>query len=164
MSASGDDGPSIPGFVWALEPLAGVVDLLVDFASDPRRFILGAVLTTLLESIFGVVSQLVDIVLLVFGGSRPGIFNAPGETLGLADLPVAIATEIGFAAGSLGGLILASIRTLNRGIFEAAGAAGPLSPIVVSAIIVAEVVFVLVLFRRVVYIVADLLQLGGLTE
>ncbi len=49
-------------------------------------------------------------------------------------------------------------------IFEAAGAAGPLSPILISGLVIAEILVVIVVVQRAVYVVADLLQLGGLTE
>ena len=164
MAASGDDGPSLPGFIFELRPLTRFVDLLVEFASNPRRFVVGAVLTTALEVTFGVVSQLVDIVLLVFGGSQPGSFNAPGETLGIADVPVAIAEALGGVGLSLGTTVIATLRGFNATVFEAAGTLGPLSPVVVAAIVVGEVVVAVLVLRRIVFVVADLLQLGGLTE
>lgn len=160
-SAGGDDGPSIPDFIFDLEPY---VDLLVEFASNPRQFIVGAVLTTFLEVVFGVVSQVIDIVILLFGGSQPARFNAPGETLGLADIPVAIAESLGDAGASFGTTILVTIRGFNDVVFEAAGAFGPLSPVVVAAVVVAEIVVAVVVLRRIVFLVADWLQLGGLTE
>lgn len=159
-----DDGTSIPGFVSDLKPLTEFVGFLTDFASNPRQVVVGAVLTTFLEVVFGVVSQLVDIVLLVFGGSEPGRFNAPGETLGLADVPVAVAEALGGAGASFGTTILDAIRGFNDVVFEAAGVLGPFTPVVVAAVVIAEVVVAIVVLRRIVYIVADLLQLGGLTE
>ncbi|WP_281195835.1 hypothetical protein [Halorubrum sp. F4] len=138
--------------------------IIREFIQNPRRLIVGAVLTTLLESAFSVVSRFIDALLLIFGGSQPFVFDAPGETLGIADLPVAIAATIGTAGGSLGRSILSAIRTLNGELFLAADAAGPFSPIVVTAIVVVEILVVLAIVRRIVYVVADLLQLGGLTE
>lgn len=160
-SGGGGSGPSIPDFVFDLEPY---VDTLTEFASNPRRFVVGAVLTTALEVTFGVVSQFVDLLLLLFGGSQPGSFNAPGETLGLADVPVAIAEAIGGAGSSAGIVLIATIRGFNSSVFEAAGALGPLSPVVVAAVVVGEVVVAVLVLRRIVFVVADLLQLGGLTE
>ena len=156
-----DDGPSIPEWV---SEVSGYSDLLLDFLTNPRQFVVGAVLTTFLEVVFGVVSQLIDIVLLLFGGSEPGRFNAPGETLGLADVPVAIAAALGGAGASLGTTILDAIRGLNAAVFEAAGVLGPFTPVVVVAVVIVEVIAAIVVVRRIVFIVADLLQLGGLTE
>ena len=34
------EGPSLPGWIDALRPLAGVVDILVDFANDPTGFVI----------------------------------------------------------------------------------------------------------------------------
>lgn len=146
---------------WADLSLPPVVQAFVD---NPQNVILGAVLSGILEAMFGVLSQLVDIVLLVVGGSRPGQLNAPGETLGVADVPVAIAEDIGGVAGSAGTAIIVTIRSFNGAIFEAAGALGPLSPVVIAAFVAAEIIVLIVVLRRIVYIVADLLQLGGLTE
>ena len=164
MPPNGDDGTSIPGFVFELTPLTAFVDTLVDFASDPRRFVVGAVLTTVLEVVFGVVSRVVDTLLLLFGGTQPGAFNAPGETLGLADVPMAIAEALGGAGSSAGTVLIATVRGFNSSVFEAAGALGSLLPIVVAVIVVAEVVVAVLVLRRIVFVVADLLQLGGLTE
>lgn len=157
--SDGDSGGGISG--WGDLSLPSTLQTFLD---SPRRFILGAVLTSLLEGAFGVVSQFIDTVLLIFGGSQPARFDAPGETLGIADIPVAIAADLGSVAGSLGDSLIEGVRTFNGGIFEAAGAAGPLSPIVVTVVVVAEIVVTLVVFRRIVYVVADFLQLGGLTE
>ena len=41
---------------------------------------------------------------------------------------------------------------------------GQVSRIVVAVIVVAEVVVAVLVLRRIVFVVADLLQLGGLTE
>ena len=138
--------------------------VLVSFINNPRTFILGAVLTTLVESLFGVVSTVLDVVLLVLAGSEPTRFTAPGETLGIADIPVVIADAISGAGSAVGSGVIAAITGLNGTIFEAAGAAGPLSPILVSGLVIAEVLVVIVVVQRVVFILADWLQLGGLTE
>lgn len=155
-SAEGGGGSDGGGFV--------LPSVLSTFANNPRTFILGAVLTTLVESLFGVVSTVIDVVLLVLAGSEPTRFNAPGETLGIADIPVAIADSITGAGSVVGGGILSAVAGLNGMIFEAAGAAGPLSPILVAGLVIAEIVVVIVVVQRAIYIVADLLQLGGLTE
>ena len=140
------------------------VDVLTSFANNPRGFVLGAVLTTILEAVTGVVTTVVDQLVLLTGGSQPTRFNAPGEQLGLADIPVAVASAF-TGAGSFGGeAILGGIEAFNATLFDAAAAAGPLSPLVVIAIASVEAVVVIVVLRRLVYIAADLLQLGGLTE
>ena len=162
--SGGDDGPSIPSWVFSLRPLTRFVGFLTDFARNPRNVIVGAVLTTIVESVFGVVSQLLDILLLVFGGSRPGVFNAPGETLGIADVPVAVADALGSVGDSFGTTLRILLRSFNSTIFEAAGALGPLSPVVIVAVVFFEILVVILVVRRIVFIVADFLQLGGLTE
>ncbi|WP_256948566.1 hypothetical protein [Halorubrum ezzemoulense] len=134
------------------------------FANNPRGFVVGAVLTTILEAVTGVVTTIVDQLVLLVGGSQPTRFDAPGEQLGLADVPVSIASTL-TGAGSFGGqALLDGIEAFNATLFDAAAAAGPFAPLVIIAIASAEAVVVIVVLRRLVYIAADLLQLGGLTE
>ncbi|SMO81251.1 hypothetical protein [Halorubrum cibi] len=158
-----DNDPDTDSGISELSDLS-IPATLQAFLDSPRRFVLGAVLTAFLESTFGIVEIVIDGFLLVLAGSEPSTFDAPGETLGIADIPVKIAGDLGGVGESIGDTLISTVRTINGGIFEAAGAAGPLSPIVVTVIVVGEIVVALVLFRRIVYIVADLLQLGGLTE
>lgn len=134
------------------------------FANNPQGFILGAVLTTVLEAVTGVVTTIVDQLVLLVGGSQPTRFDAPGEQLGLADVPVAIASTL-TGAGSFGGqAILDGIEAFNATLFDAAAAAGPFAPLVVIVIASVEAIVVIVVLRRLAFIIADLLQLGGLTE
>jgi len=156
-----DDGPSLPGWV---SEVSGYSDLLLDFLSNPRQFVVGAVLTTFLEVVFGVVSQLIDIVLLLFGGSEPGRFNAPGETLGLIDVPVYVADLLVDVGTDTGNAILLAIESMNDPVFALASNAGPATPVIITAIVVGEVIVVLWILQRLVFVLADLLQLGGLTE
>ncbi|OYR68758.1 hypothetical protein DJ79_05105 [Halorubrum ezzemoulense] len=121
-------------------------------------------LTTILEAVTGVVTTIVDQLVLLVGGSQPTRFDAPGEQLGLADVPVAIASTL-TGAGSFGGqAILDGVEAFNATLFDAAATAGPFAPLVIIAIASAEAVVVIVVLRRLVYVAADLLQLGGLTE
>ncbi|WP_241990655.1 hypothetical protein [Halorubrum sp. CGM5_25_10-8B] len=134
------------------------------FANNPRGFVVGAVLTTILEAVTGVVTTIVDQLVLLVGGSQPTRFDAPGEQLGLADVPVAIASTL-TGVGSFGGqVLLDGIEAFNATLFDAAVAAGPFAPLVIIAIASVEAVVVIVVLRRLVYVAADLLQLGGLTE
>lgn len=137
---------------------------LQTFLSDPRRFVVGAIATTILETVFGVVTEALNIIALIFGGSSPGRLNAPGETLGIVDVPVYIADQLGSIGGSVGDAVITGINNLNEPIFAAAGFAGPLSPLIIAAVVVTETIVTLWLLQRLVFIVADFLQLGGLTE
>ena len=158
MSAS-DDGGAISG--WTDLSLPPVLEA---FTSSPQKFVLGAVLSGLLEWVFGLVSILIDVILLVIAGSEPATFDAPGEQLGLADIPVSVANNLGGVGGTAGRAIIAGIESFNQPLFEAAAFAGPASPIILVLIIIIETTAVLWLLLRAVYIAADLLQLGGLTE
>ena len=162
-TGGGSDGGGSSGGGSSGSPCSSV-DVLTAFVNNPRGFVLGAVLTTILEAVTGVVTTVVDQLVLLTGGSQPTRFNAPGEQLGLADVPVAVASAF-TGAGSFGGqAILDGIEAFNATLFDAAAAAGPFAPLVVIAIASVEAVVVIVVLRRLVYIAADLLQLGGLTE
>ncbi|WP_435093401.1 hypothetical protein [Halorubrum sp. N11] len=158
MSASGD-GSAISG--WADLSLPPVLQA---FTSSPQNFILGAVLSGILEWLFGTVSLVIDVILLVVAGSEPATFDAPGEQLGIADIPVSVANNLGGVGETAGTAIIAGIEAFNEPIFEAAAFAGPASPLIFVLIIIIETTAVLWLLQRAVYVAADLLQLGGLTE
>lgn len=155
---SGDDGVISGWKDLSLPPT------LQAFVSNPQNFILGAVLTGMLEWVFGVVSLVLDVMLLVIAGSEPTRFDAPGEQLGLADIPVSIASSLGGVGAIVGTAIIEGIEALNEPIFEAAGFAGPASPAILVLLLIVEGTAVLWLLQRAVYVAADLLQLGGLTE
>jgi hypothetical protein len=138
--------------------------LLRAFLNNPRGFVLGAVLTTILETVTGVVTTVFDQLVLLAGGSQPTQFNAPGEQLGLADVPVAIADTLIGAGGFSGDAIIAGIETFNGQIADAAAAVGPFGPLVLIVLISVEAIVAAMILRRIVFVVADWLQLGGLTE
>ncbi|OYR55538.1 hypothetical protein DJ73_02185 [Halorubrum sp. Ea1] len=121
-------------------------------------------LSGMLEWVFGVVSIGIDVILLVIAGSEPATFDAPGEQLGIADIPVSIANNLGGVGGTVGTAIISGVEAFNAPLFEAAAFAGPASPIILVVIIIGETAAVLWLLQRAVYVAADLLQLGGLTE
>lgn len=138
--------------------------VLSTFASDPRRFVVGAVLATIVEGVFGVVEVVIDTILLILGGSEPTTFNAPGEQLGLADIPVVFADALGGAGSTAGSAIIAGVESANEPIFALASALGPFAPAVIVGVVILETIAVLWILQRAVFVAADLLQLGGLTE
>ena len=157
-SSSGGGGGDSGGSLWS------EVDVLTAFVNNPRGFVLGAVLTTILETVTGVVTTVFDQLVLLAGGSQPTEFNAPGETLGLADVPVALADTVIGAGGFSGDVIIAGIVAFNEQIADAAAAVGPFGPFVLIVLISVEAILTAVILRRIVFVVADWLQLGGLTE
>jgi hypothetical protein len=154
----GGGGGGSGGSLWSS------VDVLTAFVNNPRGFVLGAVLTTILETVTGVVTTVFDQFVLLAGGSQPAQFNAPGEQRGLADVPVALADTLIGAGGFSGDAIIAGIETFNGQIADAAAAVGPFGPFVLIVLISAEAILAAVILRRIVFVVADWLQLGGLTE
>lgn len=176
-SDDGDDGGSsgggggdsggigFPGFE-SIAPgfLTDNLGVLQAFVTNPRNFIVGAIATTLLETVFGIVTSVLNVVFLVVLGSNTRTLAAPGETLGIADVPVFVARQLGDVGGSVGDAITTAISDLNAPLFEAANVAGPLSPLVVAAVVIGETIVVLWVLQRIVFVLADFLQLGGLTE
>lgn len=160
---SGGGGFSVPNFVTGWSDLS-LPSVLQSFISNPQRFIVGAVATAILESVFGIVTTLINLVFRVFGGSAPGRLNAPGEALGLIDVPVYVADLLAGVGTDTGNAILLAIDALNEPVFALASNAGPATPVIIAGVLVIEVIVVLWLLQRVVYVIADLLQLGGLTE
>ena len=144
-------GPSASGILSAL-------------LSNPRRFVVGALAASVIEWTVGIVSIVLEVLTLIVAGSQPETFAAEGETLGIADVPVFVAGQLTGVGGTVGGSILDAIRALNEPLFNAAAFAGPVTPIIVGAIVVVEVIAVIWVLQRAVYVAADLLQLGGLTE
>lgn len=165
-SGGGGDGggSSLTWGVIAPDFLTENGGILRAFLNNPRGFVVGAVLTTLLETVTGVVTTLFDQLIRAVGGSQPTEFNAPGETLGLADVPVAIADTLIGAGGFSGDVIISAIEGFNEQIATAAAAVGPFGPLVLIILISAEAIIAVLILRRIVFVVADLLQLGGLTE
>ena len=163
----GDDGDGIIDSV--TNSVTGWGDLslpatLQSFLSNPQGFIVGAVATAILEGFFGVVTTGINMIIRVFLGSNPGEFNAPGETLGLADVPVYAVDQALRISGYASTAILKAIESLNEPVFALASNAGPATPLIITAIVIGEVIVVLWILQRLVYVLADLLQLGGLTE
>jgi len=99
--------------------ISGWVDLslpstLQTFIENPQNFILGAVLSGLLEWVFGAVSIVIDTILLVIAGSEPTTFDAPGERFGIADIPVSVASNLGGVGGTVGAAIITGDRGGQR--------------------------------------------------
>ena len=160
----GDGGSTIvSGFITGWSDLS-LPATLQSFLSNPQGFIIGAVATAILEQVFGIVTTLINLVFTVLGGSAPGRLNAPGETLGVIDVPVYVADLLVDIGTGVGTEVLLAIESLNEPVFALASNAGPATPLLVTGVVVIEGIVVLWLLQRAVYVIADLLQLGGLTE
>ena len=147
-----------PGF------LTNNIDILRAFLQNPRNFIFGVVAFSILEFVFGILTAAVNLIIRVFLGSAPQDFNAPGETLGLADVPFAVVEPLLAAGGGVGATLTGAIDSLNEPIFVLAGSAGPLSPVIIVGAVVLEGIAIVWLLQKLVFVALDLLQLGGLTE
>jgi len=140
-----DDTPDDGGLIDDGTDL-GLPDVLVSFANNPRRFIVGAVLTTILEGIFGIMSEILRIVQLFFVGSNPTASPPNEEVWGIADIIAGIFRAVGGAGVEGGAMIIRAVQSLNDPLYELAGVAGPAAPFLVAVIVSIEVVAVLLVW------------------
>ncbi|TKX85761.1 hypothetical protein EXE43_11965 [Halorubrum sp. SS5] len=127
------------------------------FASSPTGFILGAILSPLLRGLNNVVVTFLDLITFVFQGSGPGLIG----TLGLADIPLFIGTELIEIGAIIGGSsvegtgLLGIVSTVIDAGTAFASIGGPLAPIILAG----EAVVVLYVFafatERIILVIAD---------
>jgi hypothetical protein len=76
----------------------GIIDIgpdLPGWLSNPEVFIRGVVFGSIFAGIANFVEQIINTISTLLLGSNPTRLAAPAETFGLADVPVAIALDIG---------------------------------------------------------------------
>ena len=135
--------------------------VLSAFAGNPRRFILGAVLTTILDGLFNIGTVIIDGLLLGLGGSQPFGFSETEATWGLADVPFLVANTLTGAGSTIGTDIVQALLGLNEPLFSAAETAGPLAPVLVVTVVVVEAAIVLLIGERAIRVVIDVIPGGG---
>lgn len=154
---SDGDGFELPE---PLKNLKSIAPILTEFGNNPVGFVLGAILSTFLGGVQTLIEALIDGLLVLAVGSD-GVPSATG-TLGVADIPVFLASKLGGGVASVftgiganGSGVFNAIRTFNRTAVEIATAAGPLSAILYSAIVAATIIVVAWLLRTAIGVVAD---------
>ncbi|RLM53733.1 hypothetical protein DVK02_12880 [Halobellus sp. Atlit-31R] len=156
--APGDDGGSTSlgdlGIGW----LSDSGDLLQSFASQPRAFIIGAVLTTVIDGLFDIAISAVDLVLLILGGSRPLSSPATEEFLGVADVPFLIARTL-ISTGRR--VVLTAGGIVTDLASDLAALPEPLPALLAPAIVVALLVIARVAGERLLRIALDLIPGAG---
>lgn len=124
-------------------------DVLKGFGKRPIQFIGGAMLTLLLNGFEQLTVSLLDAVLAV------------GDSV--ASVPTLTASVLTDAGSSTGLLIIDLIRAVNEPLLTAAQAAGPLAPVVGTAIVAGELVVVVWVGQLLVSVLLDIIPgLGGL--
>jgi hypothetical protein len=121
--------------------------VLSTFASNPRRFIIGAVLTTIVNGLFDIAAVAIQ-----------GIQIA---TDALASVPTQVADTLTDAGATIGTDIYQLVVTFNDPLFNAADTAGPLAPVLVALVVVTETAIVLVIGERAIRVVIDVIPGGG---
>lgn len=147
----------------ANEPDAGgggdssIPEVLYDFASAPQGFILGALLEPLLSGLNSIVVGLLDLIVFVFQGDGPGLVG----TLGLADIPLFIGSELVDVGSAIGGSavdgtgLLGVLDTIVSIGTSFAGLGGPLAPVILAGEVVLVAYTFAFIARRTILVIAD---------
>jgi hypothetical protein len=132
--------------------------VLSSFASNPRAFVVGAVLSTILEGVFGALSALLGAVILLFGGSQPTASPADEATVGIADIPFIALRALRGVGGGVAAAIDGTVASL-AGILATLPA--PVAAFAVPAAGVGVLVVFVVAGSRLVDVALDILPGGG---
>lgn len=149
MAASTADGGGDDGYTLPVT--------LQRFASSPSGFILGAILSPLLRGLNGVVIEFLDLITFVFQGSGPGLVG----TLGVADIPLFIGTELVEIGAIIGGSsvegtgLLGIVSTVIDAGTAFASIGGPLAPIILAGEVVVVVYAFAFVAERIILVIAD---------
>ena len=149
MAAASPDGGGDDGYTLPMT--------LQRFASSPKGFILGAILSPLLRGLNSVVIEFLDLITFVFQGSGPGLVG----TLGVADIPLFIGTELVEIGAIIGGSsvegtgLLGIVSTVVDAGTAFASIGGPLAPIILAGEVVVVVYVFAFVTQRIVLVIAD---------
>ena len=149
MAASTSDGGGDDGYTLPVT--------LQRFASSPSGFILGAILSPLLRGLNSVVIEFLDLITFVFQGSGPGLIG----TLGVADIPLFIGTELLEIGATIGGSSVEGTGLLGivSEVIDAGTAfatlGGPLAPIILAGEVVVVVYVFAFVTERIILVIAD---------
>ena len=149
MAAASPDGGADDGYTLPMT--------LQRFASSPSGFILGAILSPLLRGLNSVVIEFLDLITFVFQGSGPGLVG----TLGVADIPLFIGTELLEIGATIGGSSVEGTGLLGivSEVIDAGTAfatlGGPLAPIILAGEVVVVVYVFAFVTERIVLVIAD---------
>lgn len=163
--SSSDETPLVGDTTWEIPSIltGGSLRILKSFVANPRRFILGAILTSILEGLFSIVTEALYILQLGLVGSSPTKSFPEEDVWGLADIAASLYRLLGQAGLEIGSEVIESVQALNNPLYELAGSAGPAAPLVVAIFLSAELVAVLLILEYTVRALADIVPgLGGL--
>lgn len=149
MAAASPDGGGDDGYTLPVT--------LQRFATSPTGFILGAILSPLLRGLNSFVVTILDLIRFVFEGSGPGLVG----TLGVADIPLFIGTELVEIGATIGGSSVEGTGLLGivSEVIDAGTAfatvGGPLAPIILAGEIVVVVYVFAFVTERIILVIAD---------
>lgn len=140
------------------------------FFDSPGGFILGAILTPLLDGVESVLATILDAITLLFVGAEPGTDGL----LGIADIPLLIGELAVDAGRTLGGRtgtgvadpsgLLGAAAGIADAAIAASELAGPLAPVVLAGEVILFGYLAVVGVQRLVGVALDLIPgAGGLT-
>lgn len=137
----GSSGPSLPTWIFDLEPLKNYVGTLVSFASNPLRFLRGRAIPPILGAIFGFTFDLANII------SRP--FEAVLGSFNLASASVSTATQA--VTQPIGDVVSSGSAT----IVWISAPFGPLQPFVAAALVIVSAYGLVIFGIRLARAIAD---------
>lgn len=131
--------------------------VLTTFAASPAGFILGVILTPLLNGVTGVVTIFLGGINLAFFGTGPGTQGV----LGIADIPT-IGAQLLIAAGdAVGAPVISVANSLVTAWIDAADGFDLVGTLVVTVLAAVVLVAGAALVRKVLAIVLDVVPGGG---
>ena len=132
-------------------------ETLKRFAKSPQGFILGAILSPLINGLNDVVVTFLDLIVFVFRGSGPGLVG----TYGIADVPLFIGTKLIGIGSTIGGSavdgtgVLGILDRIVGAGTQIASIGGPLAPIILAGEIVVVVYVLAFVTERIILVIAD---------
>ena len=140
-------------------PLEGInLDILRDFTSSPQGFVLGLILTPLLDGLEDLVVEVLGLVNLLFFGTSEA---TTGETLGVADVPVVLLTLLVEAGTLIGTPILRYTGFFARGAVDFVAGLGPFVLLGVALVLVVIVNVYAGAIRKALELALDVIPSGG---
>lgn len=115
---------------------------LVAFGQNPEEFIFVRIWTRIVGYVLDVATLLIDSVLK--------LFIMPGDAIGIAEVPLYVTGAIIDAFGGSSDAVFGLIEEFNTSIASIAASGGPVAPLIVQAMWVAEAIAVLFLAERII--------------
>jgi hypothetical protein len=149
-----------PGWVQDLEDVS---DVLLAFGRSPAGFIIGAVLSTLLGGIQAILEAFINAFRVLFVGSDGVPSASTTGTLGLADIPLVLVSNIQAAGDPVANALITVTNDIVTAGVQLAVQGGLLAPVILAGEVAVVLVVASWVGRTLVDVGADIVPgLGGL--